>query len=54
MPYLLCYETSLTLLKLAFIYQEMGARFMAYSLYSVMAGWIAEMFFMLFFAYIAM
>jgi len=39
---------------MAFTYRDMGMRLTSvYSVFSVMAGWIAEMLFMLFFAYIA-
>ena len=39
---------------MAFTYRDMCAHFMSiFSVFSVMAGWIAEMLFMLFFAYIA-
>jgi len=40
---------------MAFTYRDMGCVFQEYtvfSVFSVMAGWIAEIFFMLFFAYI--
>jgi len=38
----------------AFTYQDMGARFTSiFSVFFVMAGWIVEILFMLFFAYIA-
>ena len=40
---------------MAFTYRDMGCAFHEHILHiSVMAGWIAEMLFMLFFAYIAM
>ena len=57
MPSLQCYEKSSTLLKLrryGFHVQDMGCAFYEYtfSVFSVMAGWIAEMLFMLFFAYV--
>jgi len=59
-PCLLCYEMRLTLLKLRCYGRLLrieiwGVCFTSvFSVFSVMAGWIAEMLFMVFFAYIAM
>jgi len=53
-PCLLCYEMSSTLLKLrhyGFYVLGYGAHIL--QVYSVMAGWIVEILFMLSFAYIA-
>ena len=53
MPCLLCYETSSTLLKLrCYGFHIWGTHFtIIFSVFSIIAGWMADMLFMLFFAY---